>query len=77
MIAQDLPKTGDKLFLMQREVVVTKVYADFRLIKIRYTEESLEFFVDTCAVTTAPDYTSSISIRMLRGKRGEQYHALY
>lgn len=76
MIAQKLPTTGNKLFLMQREVVVTKVYADFRLIRIHYTEESLEFFVDACAVTTEPDYTNSISIRMLRGNSGEQYHAL-
>ena len=77
MLAQNLPKTGDKLFLMQREVVVTKVYADFRLIKIRYTEESFEFFVDACAVTAKPEYTNSISIGILRRNCGEQYHALY
>lgn len=77
MIARNLPETGDKLFLMEREVVVTKVYADFRLIKIHYTKESFEFFVDACAVTAEPDYTNSISIRMLRGNCGEQYHDLY
>jgi hypothetical protein len=74
MAVQNLPKTGDKLFLMHHEVVVTKVYAIFRLIKIRYTEETLEFFVDVCAVTAAPSYMNSISIEMLRRNRGEQYH---
>ena len=75
MITRNLPKTGDKLFLMQREVVVTKVYADFRFIKVRYTKEPFEFFVDACAVTAEPDYINSISIQMLRGNSGEQYHA--
>lgn len=67
MIAQNLPRPGDKLFLLQREVVVATVYADFNLIKIHYTEELLEFFVDACAVTAKPDYTNSISIEILRG----------
>lgn len=71
MIAQNLPKSGDRLFLLQREVVVIGVYAIFRLIQIRYTEEPYEFYVDVSAVTTEPDYTNSVSIRMLRGTRGE------
>lgn len=66
MAVQNLPNIGDKLFLMHREVVVTKVYTIFRLIKVHYMEESNEFFVDVCAVTKDPDNTNSISIELLR-----------
>lgn len=71
MNVQNLPNQGDKLFLMHREVVVTNVYALFQLIKIRYTEDVFEFFVDISALTTVPIYTSSISIGILRGLCGE------
>jgi len=65
MPVQNLPSKGDKLFLMNREVIVTNVHAIFRLVKIRYIEESYEFFVDASAVATEPDYTNSISIGIL------------
>jgi len=68
---QNLPNQGDKLFLMHKEVVVTHVYDFFQLIKIHYTGEAFEFFVDASALTTVPNYASSISIRMLRGTCGE------
>jgi len=68
VVVQNLPNVGDKLFLMHREVVVTKVYAIFRLIKIHYTKENAEFFVDVCAVTEFPDNTNSVSIEFLRGE---------
>lgn len=71
MVVQSLPNIGDKLFLMHREVVVTNVFAIFRLIKIRYAEENTEFFVDACTVTALPDKTNSISIEFLRRNRGE------
>ena len=60
---------------MHREVVVIKAYTIFGLIKIRYRKESFEFFVDASALTTAPDFTNSISIGMLMEDCGEQYHA--
>lgn len=66
MNAQNLPNIGDKPFLMHREVVVIEVYSLFRLIKVRYTEETKEFCIDICALTNEPDYTSSISLRFFR-----------
>ncbi|MVB10131.1 hypothetical protein CAFE_08080 [Caprobacter fermentans] len=65
MNVQNLPSTGDRLFLMHREVIVTNVYPIFRLVKIHYLKESFEFFVDVSAVTTEPNYTNSISIEIL------------
>ena len=70
MTVQDLPRIGDRLYLMHREVVVTKIYTSFQLIKIHYFEESIEFFVDICAVTRFPDITNSISLGLLRRERG-------
>lgn len=71
MHAQNLPKIGDKLFLMHREIVVIKVYSLFRFIKVRYTEETTEFCVDVCALNHEPDYTNSISLSLLRRNDGE------
>jgi hypothetical protein len=70
VVVQNLPSIGDKLFLMHKEVVVTRVYSTFRLIKVHYTEDSNEFFVDICAVTKTPDNTDSISIELLRRNCG-------
>lgn len=66
MTVQDLPRIGDRLYLMHREVVVTKIYTSFQFIKIHYIEEPVEFFVDICALTRFSDTTSSISLGLLR-----------
>lgn len=62
MYTLNLPKVGEKLFLMHREVIVTKVHSTFQLIGIHYVDDLHEFFVDANAVTGRPDYTCSISI---------------
>ena len=67
MNAHNLPQIGDKMFLMHRRVAVIKVYSMFKIVKVRYTEGTKEFCVDVCALTDEPDYTNSISIRLLRG----------
>ena len=71
MNVQNLPKIGDRLFLMHKKVVVAKVYSLFSIIKVHYTEETKEFCVDACALTNEPVYTNSISLKLLRGNCGE------
>jgi len=71
MNTQNLPGISDRMFLMHREVVVTKVYALFRLIKVHYTEEITEFYVDACALTAEPNYADSLSLGTLRRNCGE------
>jgi hypothetical protein len=66
MNIKNLPEINDRVFLMHREVVVTMVYAPFRLIKVHYSEEITEFYVDACALTSEPNYRDSISLGMLR-----------
>lgn len=66
MNIQNPPKIGDTLFLMHREVVVIRVYALFRLVIVRYLDEMKEFCVDVCALSQEPDYTNSISLKLLK-----------
>jgi hypothetical protein len=67
IMIQNLPNKGDKMFLIHKEVVVINAYPIFSLIKIRYKEETFEFFVDANSLSTIPDFTNSISIRNFRG----------
>lgn len=64
MNAHKLPNKGDRLYLMNREVVVIKVYSLFGLVSVRYLEDTKEFCVDACALSNEPDYTNSISLRL-------------
>lgn len=64
MNAHKLPGKGDKLYLMNREVVVTQVYPLFGLATVRYLEDTKEFCVDACALSNEPDYTNSIPLRL-------------
>ena len=77
MITQYLPRISDRLFLMHREVIVTKVYALFRFIKVRYIEETTGFYVDACALTSEPNCSDSISLGILRRNCSGQDHVLH
>ena len=68
MNLQDPPKIGDTLLLIHKEVVVIKVYTLFRLVTVRYLNELKEFCVDVCALSREPDYTDSISLKLLKGE---------
>ena len=68
MSIQNPPKMGNTLFLMHREVIVIKVikvYTLFRLAMVRYLDEMKEFCVDVCALSQEPDFTNSISLKIL------------
>lgn len=68
MNIQNPPKIGDTLFLMHREVVVINVYTFFGFVIVRYLDEVKEFCVDICALSRKPDYTNSISLKLLKGE---------
>ena len=71
MSIQNHPKMGNTLFLMHREVIVIKVikvYTLFRLAMVRYLDEMKEFCVDVCALSQEPDFTNSISLKILGGE---------
>ena len=62
------PQVGDRLFLFHREVIITKTYLTFHLVKIRYINDIAEFCIDYHALSSQPDYTNSIGINKLRGR---------
>lgn len=68
MNIQNPPKIGDTLFLMHREVVVINVYTFSGFVIVRYLDEVKEFCVDVCALSQEPDFTNSISLKILGGK---------
>jgi len=51
---------------MHNEIIIIKIIEEFNLAQIRYLEDSIEFFIDICAITEKPDYTNSVSLRVLR-----------
>ncbi len=63
----NFPQAGDRLFLMHREVIVTKIYVIFQLVKFHYIGQSDEFCIDYHALTPQPDYKNSLDIGKLRG----------
>ncbi len=65
MAVHNLPGIGDRMYLMRKQVIVTKVYTEFHLVKVRYTKESFEFIIDACAVSSLPDKTKTISLGIL------------
>ena len=71
MITHKLPNIGDKLFLMHREVTVTKIYSSFSLAFVRYLGEKKDFIVDICSLSDSPNYTSSVSLGILRRNKSE------
>lgn len=68
MKVQTSPQVGDRLFLFHREVIITKIYLTFHLVKIRYINDIAEFCIDYHALSSQPDYTNSIGINKLRGR---------
>ena len=63
------PKPGDRLFLADREIIVLKVYPEFHLAQVSYTDmNEAAFAVDMSALTDVPDYRPSISLGQLARK---------
>jgi len=65
MAKRDLPGIGDRLFLMNKEIVVTGVYKCFQLVKIHYLEDISEFTIDISALSNLPDLSNALSLRLL------------
>lgn len=53
MKVQPPPQVGDRLFLFHREVIITKTYLTFHLVKIRYINDIAEFCIDYSRVEKA------------------------
>ena len=62
-----LPTVNQKMFLMNKEVVILKVYSEFNLAKVNYINCDVKFVIDIHALSEYPDLANTISIRVLGG----------
>ena len=60
-----LPTVNQKMCLMNKEVIILKVYKEFNLAKIKYMGGDVKFVIDVHALSIDPDFTNTISIRIL------------
>jgi hypothetical protein len=67
MNTKKIPNVNDRMFLMDKEIIVLKVFITFQLAEIRYLNSSNKFAVDINALSSVPDNSSSISIKILGG----------
>lgn len=64
---EDIPRIGEKMFYMDKEVIIVKVIQDFSLAKIKYLNSDSVFVVDIHALKREPDITKTISIGIMGG----------
>jgi hypothetical protein len=67
MFNKTLPQINERMFFMDKEIIVIKVFEIFQLAEIRFLYSSKRFAVDINALSREPDMTSSISIKTLGG----------
>lgn len=64
---EGIPRVNEKMFFMDKEVIIIKIIREFSLAKIKYTNSNTIFVVDIHALNKEPDMTKTISIRVLGG----------
>lgn len=62
-----LPSKNERWYLMNQVVIVISLSLWFDLVKVRYENESKEFFVDIRLLRLKPDSTPTISLDLLGG----------
>lgn len=63
----DTKDSLNKIYYMNKEVVVLKRYEGFHLTKIKYIYSSLIIVVDSSALSVEPTTTKTISLELLGG----------
>lgn len=63
----ELPAVDEKVFFMNKEVVIVKIFKNFNLAKVKFLDSSTIFSVDIHALSKEPDMTNTISIGILSG----------
>lgn len=60
---------NERMFLMNKEVIILKIFKDFNLAKVKYLNSNILFSVDIHSLNKEPDMTSTISIGILGGNK--------
>lgn len=63
----ELPTVNEKMFFMDKEVIIVKIFRNFNLAKVKCLNSNAVFSVDIHALNKEPDMTNSISIEILGG----------
>lgn len=58
---------GQIRYLMNKQVVLKKLYLQVGLVKICYINEDTTFIVDINAISNSPDLTKTLSLSLLGG----------
>lgn len=58
---------NERMFLMDKEVIILKIFKEFNLAKVKYSNSDVLFSVDIHSLNKEPDMTSTISIGILGG----------
>lgn len=62
-----IPSVSEKMFFMDKEVIVVSIIQNFSLAKVRYLSSNFVFVVDIHALNREPDMTKTISIGIMGG----------
>jgi len=63
-----LPEIGERCYYMHKEVMVTRVWECFHLVKIKDLVDEHSLLVDKCTLTLKPNFTNSIPLTIWGGK---------
>ena len=67
IISNELPRQNIKYYYTNREVIVLKRIPTFHLAKIIFVDTKTSFIVDICTLSTSPERTKSVSLKLLGG----------
>jgi hypothetical protein len=58
---------NNKMFYMDKEVIVLKVIQELNLVKVRYNETNLEIYIDCNVLSAERNSEKTISVKLLLG----------
>lgn len=77
MTVCSLPKIGDIYFLMHKKIKIVRVYSLFHLVVVRNIDTLEEFCVDMYALSPKPNYTNSLSLKLIRVEWREKDYGIH
>jgi len=62
-------KQKQEHYFVNKKIVIIKIYESVHLVKIRFENTDICTIVDISALSDAPDFTNTISLRLLEDKK--------
>jgi len=61
-------KINDKLFYMHKKVYITKIFDDFNLVKVKYSNSDSETYLDIHALSAEKSKEVTLSLGLFTGR---------